>query len=160
MSWLKTFTSQKVGRMSGNGGRRKTPFAALIALLAVVLTSFLAAAPAGAATNYRSILKVNQVLQANDRITGPNGAYLIQQGDGNLVLYSGAHKVCWAAGKFGSGNHTVMQSDGNLVQYSSSNRALWASNTWTRNTSSSYVTQIGDYGSVIVNGVHVFNRSC
>jgi len=54
---------------------------------------------------------------------------LIQQGDGNLVLYLG-NKALWSSHtNYHPGAHTVMQGDGNLVIYSPAGKALWSSRT-------------------------------
>ena len=64
--------------------------------------------------------------------------HLMQQQDGNLVLYGPANSVLWSAGTYHTNvygmsiRETRMQSDGNLVVYNSSApgaAAVWASNT-------------------------------
>lgn len=79
----------------------------------------------------------NDALYPGDMLVSFDGSHrLVQQGDGNLVLYSGntptwAVTNCMTAGHFiNSGSHTVMQSDGNFVYYSpngSGFTAQWAS---------------------------------
>ena len=56
--------------------------------------------------------------------------YLIQQGDGNLVLYNVDNTPRWATGTNGKKVvRCIMQNDGNLVQYGNGNEAIWASGT-------------------------------
>ncbi len=76
-------------------------------------------------------LYAEQRLNPGQRITSTNGQYfLVQQGDGNLVLYTNGNFPIWATGTDGNpGAWLIMQSDGNLVVYSSTGRALWASGT-------------------------------
>jgi hypothetical protein len=83
--------------------------------------------PKSAATG---LVKPGQVLRVGKWVRSPNGKYgLIQQTDGNLVLYQGK-KALWSTG---TGRHAgasaVMQTDGNLVVYSTAKKALWGSNT-------------------------------
>lgn len=63
---------------------------------------------------------------------------LIQQGDGNLVLYQGG-KALWSAR---TGGHpaaqTVLQGDGNLVIYSPAGKALWSARTNQKNANSQF----------------------
>jgi hypothetical protein len=76
------------------------------------------------------LVKSGQVLRAGKFVRSPNGKYrLIQQTDGNLVLYQGK-KALWSTvtGKH-PGAYTAMQTDGNLVVYSKSKKPLWYSNT-------------------------------
>ncbi|WP_326555408.1 hypothetical protein [Micromonospora sp. NBC_01813] len=71
-------------------------------------------------------------------LSSPNGVFhLMQQQDGNLVLYGPGTSVLWSSGTFQtvvggmSIRETRMQSDGNLVIYNSSApgaAAVWASN--------------------------------
>jgi hypothetical protein len=61
---------------------------------------------------------------------GNPGAYVVMQGDGNLVVYSVANVALWDSVTAGnSGAYVDVQSDGNLVVYSVSNSALWSSGT-------------------------------
>jgi surface antigen len=56
------------------------------------------------------------------------GAYLVMQGDGNLVLY-GPSGALWSSGTPGKlGAYLAVQDDGNLVVYAAGG-AVWASNT-------------------------------
>lgn len=77
-------------------------------------------------------LAANQTLQAERGIRSANGAYtLVQQGDGNLVVYKGS-KATWSASTNGPDRWLKMQSDGNLVVYAgspTSSRAVWSSST-------------------------------
>lgn len=63
--------------------------------------------------------------------------YLVQQGDGNLVVYTCDNFVprnaIWAAGCHGKGRRPYnlsVQNDGNLVVYDGTGTAIWAGNTW------------------------------
>lgn len=74
-------------------------------------------------------LPADASLEPNESVTSPDDRYrLIQQGDGNLVLYSPNGRALWATGTDGNpGARTVMQSDGNLVVYSAASKPLWNS---------------------------------
>jgi len=51
---------------------------------------------------------------------------LIQQSDGNLMLYDSHNNVLWQANEPGHTNaYTALQTDGNQVEYSSTNFPLW-----------------------------------
>jgi hypothetical protein len=54
---------------------------------------------------------------------------LIQQGDGNLVLYQGGKALWSTRTNHHPGAQTVIQGDGNLAVYSSALKALWSSRT-------------------------------
>lgn len=55
---------------------------------------------------------------------------LLQQSDGNLVLYGSTGGALWASKtNSGTGYYTTLQSDGNLVVYGTDNKPKWASNT-------------------------------
>ncbi|MFI9270454.1 glycoside hydrolase domain-containing protein [Kitasatospora sp. NPDC052896] len=80
------------------------------------------------------------VLWASDTEENP-GAYAIQQGDGNFVVYQAGGGpnnggALWASGTWGHpGAYAVMQDDGNLVVYRagggpSNGGALWESDTY------------------------------
>lgn len=75
-------------------------------------------------------LVADQELLPKNSITSANGRYkLIQQEDGNLVLYEG-DRPTWATGTNGKKTQRcVMQKDGNLVLYDIFKDAVWASNT-------------------------------
>lgn len=56
---------------------------------------------------------------------------LVQQSDGNLVLYENGGKALWATGTDGTaGSVAVMQEDGNLVVYTDDGKPVWDSGTW------------------------------
>lgn len=54
---------------------------------------------------------------------------LIQQGDGNLVLYQGSKPLWFTKTGGNPGAVTVLQGDGNLVVYAKTGKALWSSRT-------------------------------
>lgn len=55
------------------------------------------------------------------------GTWLVNQGDGNLVLYGADRRALWNTGTGGDGRSLLaMQGDGNLVLYASGGRATWA----------------------------------
>jgi hypothetical protein len=60
-----------------------------------------------------------------------NDDFLVNQGDGNVVLYRTHAGPVWSTGTAGHGRSTlVMQSDGNLVLYRGSDgRPIWSSGT-------------------------------
>ncbi|MFB7667751.1 hypothetical protein ACFC1R_28135 [Kitasatospora sp. NPDC056138] len=59
-----------------------------------------------------------------------DGYELVQQYDGNLVIYS-EHGAIWNTGTYGhNGAYTKFQTDGNLVVYASPNNPLWNSGTY------------------------------
>jgi hypothetical protein len=76
-------------------------------------------------------LQVNESLGADQGKSSCDGRFtLVQQGDGNLVLYQAGGKALWSTGTAGTdGRVTVMQGDGNLVVYTPAGKYLWASNT-------------------------------
>lgn len=90
-------------------------------------------------------------LTANQFITSPNGQYqLIQQADGNLVIYGPNKSVIWNAQTFGNpGAQTTMQADGNLVVYASGGYALWHTHTF--GNPGAY-PQLHDDGNLIIYG--------
>lgn len=70
-------------------------------------------------------------LTAGDAFCPGNLAYeLVQQGDGNLVIYNGGGSPIWATNTDGNpGAYSVMQNDGNFVVYNSGGGPIWATNT-------------------------------
>ncbi|MFO0613832.1 MAG: hypothetical protein U0414_14665 [Polyangiaceae bacterium] len=70
----------------------------------------------------------NQSLGINQGMSSCDGRFtLIQQGDGNLVLYQQGGKALWSTQTYGKpGDTTVMQDDGNLVIYGPPG-AIWSS---------------------------------
>jgi len=91
-------------------------------------TTQTAGAKSGAAGADR--LVAEQELLPTKFITSANGKYkLIQQEDGNLVIYQG-NRPTWSTGTNGRKiQRCVMQKDGNLVLYDTFKDAIWASNT-------------------------------
>lgn len=58
--------------------------------------------------------------------TSGAGNRLVQQTDGNVVIYSAGGRALWQTGTSGNpGARFVLQNDANLVVYSASGRALW-----------------------------------
>lgn len=73
------------------------------------------------------LLVPGRVLNANDTVASPNGAYvLVMQNDGNLVEYSGGNAV-WATGTQPSGATATMTATGTLAVSDASSAVLWAS---------------------------------
>ncbi|OFA06263.1 hypothetical protein [Duganella sp. HH101] len=87
------------------------------------------------AASYYGEVPTNVALRAGD-FSESGGEYcLIQQGDGNLVVYKRPRSnTCtggtpiWASYSNGA-TQTIMQGDGNLVQYDDNYNVKWASNT-------------------------------
>lgn len=87
------------------------------------------------AASYYGEIPTNTVLRAGD-FTQSGGEYcLVQQSDGNLVVYKRPRSnTCdggtpiWSTNAFGA-TKTIMQGDGNLVQYDDANNVKWSSNT-------------------------------
>jgi hypothetical protein len=79
-----------------------------------------------------------------------NGGYtLLQQTDGNLVLYK-AKTPIWSTETSGHpGAYAVMQTDGNLVVYTKDKKALWQSNT-SRHSGAELAVQ--DDGNLVIYG--------
>jgi surface antigen len=76
---------------------------------------------------YCSDMLPGENLYSGQSMYSQNGQYrLVQQGDGNLVLY-GPAAARWATMTFGSNNFTAMQGDANLVTYTGG--APWATMT-------------------------------
>jgi hypothetical protein len=67
------------------------------------------------------------ILRANQSIVSCDGRFtLLQQEDGNLVLYRNGSGALWHAGTHGNpGSAAAIQDDGNLVIYSASGNPIW-----------------------------------
>lgn len=64
------------------------------------------------------------------RTNGNSGARLVQQSDGNAVVYAADGRVLWNSGTAGhAGARLQIQSDSNLVSYSASDTPLWFTGT-------------------------------
>lgn len=75
-------------------------------------------------------LQPGYLLKQGQGVRSLNGEYLlIQQTDGNLVLYRGKTALWSTETGRNPGAYAVMQTDGNLVVYSAAKKALWSSNT-------------------------------
>ncbi|MFC4946164.1 hypothetical protein [Pseudonocardia sp. GCM10023141] len=100
---------------------------------AVLVLASVAALPAvaSAAPAARSdVLTGGTVLTTNKSVHSADGRYtLVQQSDGNLVLYSAPGVAAWSTRTQGVGVQTVMQTDGNLVVYSALGKALYNTET-------------------------------
>lgn len=85
----------------------------------------------GSPTESKSILLAGEELKPDMKLYAPSGQYtLIQQTDGNLVLYDLMNKPLWSSKTWGKKvTRCAMQPDGNLVLYDASGAAVWASNT-------------------------------
>lgn len=87
------------------------------------------------------------LMQHGDSFSSPNGKYtLVQQHDGNLVLYRDGSTPRWATYK--NGQYTAIQTDGNLVQYDAANQPVWASNTGGHDSSPNYSIRMCDTGTL------------
>jgi hypothetical protein len=76
------------------------------------------------------------------RTNGNDGAYLVFQNDGNLVLYKKDGGVAWSSGSPGSGGDKLyMQDDGNLKMYTPSGGMAWQSDT-ARKTQGNFSTDV------------------
>jgi len=75
-------------------------------------------------------LVANQALGVDQALTSCDGRFaLIQQSDGNLVLYQSGGSALWSSGTNGKpAEATVMQEDGNFVMYGGG-AALWHTHT-------------------------------
>jgi len=87
--------------------------------------------PTPVKTLVKDRLMAGEELLPKMKIVSANGRFtLIQQGDGNLVIYNDKNRPTWASHTNGKTvKNCIMQTDGNLVQYLPYHVAVWASNT-------------------------------
>ena len=105
-----------------------------------------------------SELRSDGQLHSGERRRSPNHRYwLIQQGDGNLVLYDSSDwRILWQNAQYGTAAaRTVMQNNGNLVSYTADGTALWAS--LTEGNPGAYLV-VHNHGNMIiyVNGTSIW----
>ncbi len=95
------------------------------------------------------LLQPGSTLSGNQSVTSCDGRFtlVMQQGDGNLVLYQNGVGALWANYVFGSGHALTMQYDGNLVVYNGAQQAVWHTSTYGHN--GSYLAVQND-GNVVV----------
>ncbi|MGI5246343.1 S8 family serine peptidase [Dactylosporangium sp. CA-139066] len=88
------------------------------------------APPPNPSPTIKNTIGVGQSIHLGQKLTSPNGIYtlVLQDFDGNLVLYKNGTKALWAFGPRWDSWFTV-QTDGNMVAYKSEGGAVWASNT-------------------------------
>ncbi len=88
-------------------------------------------------------------LNADEALRSCDGRFtLLQQTDGNLVLYMQDAVALWSTETAGwPGAGAAFQNDGNLVVYSAAGQALWSSGTWGRPNSQ---LRVRDDGSVVI----------
>lgn len=90
-------------------------------------------------------LNAGGVLTAGASIFSCNGRYqLIQQGDGNLVLYKVGVRALWWNEKFGANHVTRMQGDGNLVTYNANNQWIWQTHTYVNHGAALFLMDSGN----------------
>lgn len=87
--------------------------------------------PTSVKTLVKDRLMAGEELLPKMKIVSANGRFtLIQQGDGNLVIYNDKNRPIWASHTNGKTvKNCIMQTDGNLVQYLPYHVAVWASKT-------------------------------
>ena len=105
-----------------------------------------------AVSNNKNKLMVGEQLKENAKLISANGEYsLVQQPDGNLVIYNTQKKAMWASGMNGQNvKRCVMQKDGNLVQHPGGyDNAMWSTNT--KGNAGAYAMLRDDGVLVIVN---------
>ncbi len=97
-------------------------------------------------------LMAGEQLKEYAKIISANGEYsLVQQPDGNLVIYNSDKKAMWASGMNGQNvKRCVMQKDGNLVQHPGGyDLSMWSTNT--RGNAGAYAMLQDDGVLVIIN---------
>ncbi|MDC8759570.1 hypothetical protein [Janthinobacterium fluminis] len=113
----------------------------------LICSALLALSAAGA---HAKEMLAGQALQIGQTLESDNGKYfLIQQGDGNLVVYRKTDmKPIWAS--YANGTMAVIQHDGNFVQYNSANVAVWNSQTGGHADNANFKLAVADNGPAYV----------
>jgi hypothetical protein len=95
------------------------------------------------------VLLPGQSLGINETMSSCDGRFtVIQQDDGNFVLYQNGVGALWSAGTTGSGGVvTSMQGDGNLVTYTADSKPVW--NSMTSVYSGAWLS-LDDHGALII----------
>jgi L,D-peptidoglycan transpeptidase YkuD (ErfK/YbiS/YcfS/YnhG family) len=103
----------------------------VLVVAATLLAGSVAQAVTATAAAGGSGLGAGEGLTSGQRIVAPHGGYsLVEQSDGNAVVYTSAGRVLWNSRTAGHpGSRLAMQGDGNLVVYGPDGRALWNSRT-------------------------------
>ena len=96
-------------------------------------------------------IKADQILLQNQVIYSNNKQYhLVLQNDGNLVQYGPSGPI-WATGQ-NRGHFLIQQGDGKIVLYDYKGSAIWASPVWVPNGQASRTVIQGDSNLVTYNG--------
>lgn len=95
------------------------------------------------------VMLPGQQLGADQAMTSCDGRFsLIQQSDGNLVLYQNGVEALWSTVTSGTDARlTVMQEDGNLVSYTPEGKAIW--NSMTNGYAGAWLT-LDDHGALVI----------
>jgi hypothetical protein len=101
-------------------------------------------------SNNKNKLMPGEQLKENQKIISVNGQYsLVQQADGNLVIYNASQEAVWASGMNGQNvARCVMQPNGDLVQHPGGyDLSMWS--TQTRGNNGAYA-QLQDDGILVI----------
>ena len=95
------------------------------------------------------VMLPGQQLGADQAMSSCDGRFsLVQQSDGNLVLYQNGVETLWNSGTSGTAARvTIMQGDGNLVAYTSDFKPVW--NSMTNGYEGAWLT-LDDHGSMVI----------
>ncbi|MFD1931112.1 hypothetical protein ACFSKW_06425 [Nonomuraea mangrovi] len=133
--------------LKGAAARGLGTSAVLAAALALPL-SFAPAAGAATADRTDDRLSAGESLKPSESVKSDNGQYkLIQQAQGNLVLYGPGGNALWSSPASGSPAYATMQREGNLVIYNALNKPLWSTNT--AGNAGAYLT-VQDDGNLVI----------
>lgn len=97
------------------------------------------------------VLQPGQQLDVNVGVTSCDGRFtLIQQGDGNLVLYQAGGFALWSSRTDGTpGRVAIMQGDGNFVVYTPEGTPVWNAGTFGHDGA---FLRVQDDGNVVISG--------